>query len=210
VNFANLLTLFRIILAPAFLIIYMLPKPNAYWAIPALWVIFIISEITDYFDGLAARILNQTSDFGRLFDPFADTLVQITFFLCFLIDGIWGNGVIPVILFIIVIYREFSILFLRNLMLKKGITLGARMCGKIKTVAYIIAAGAALFTASLERLIFIQSAVNSKIMSISENFYPYMKTASLIIFIISVCLAIISFIDYLVIYQKTNNAQEIL
>ena len=191
-NLANMLTLFRIILAPVFLIIFFLPKEYSGWVIPVLWVIFVISEITDYFDGLAARKLNLTSDFGKLFDPFADTLVQITCFLCFIIDGLWGNNIFPVILFLLVIYREFGILFLRNLMLKKGVTLGARRPGKIKTVAYIIAVGASLLAVSIERL------------GVYENLLSYFKTGALIIFIISVIFAIVSFFDYLFIYKKTE------
>jgi len=189
-----MLTLFRIILAPVFLIIFFLPKEYSGWAIPVLWIIFVVSEITDYFDGLAARKLNITSDFGKLFDPFADTLVQITCFLCFIIDDLWGNNIFPVILFLLVIYREFGILFLRNLMLKKGVTLGARMPGKIKTVAYIIAVGAALLVVSIERLGFY------------ENLLSYFKTGALVVFVISVVFAVISFFDYVIIYRKTENA----
>jgi len=202
-NLANKLTFIRVILAPVFFIVYLLPRfyPSLFtngvtWTIPVLWVIFIISEITDYFDGLAARKLNQTSDFGKLFDPFADTLVQLTCFLCFIIDGIYPvNGIIPAILFLIVIYREFSILFLRNIMLRNGITLGARMGGKVKTVIYIIAVGFALAAASLERL------------DILNFLLPYFKIAALVIFIISVVLAVVSFIDYFLIYQKTVKAK---
>jgi len=195
-NFANLLTLSRIILAPVFLIIFFLPKEYSGWVIPVLWVIFLVSEITDYFDGFAARKLNLISDFGKLFDPFADTLVQITCFLCFIIDGLWGNNIFPVILFLLVIYREFGILFLRNLMLKKGVTLGARMPGKIKTVTYIIAVGTALLAVSIERL------------GIYENLLPYFKTGALVIFIISVIFAVFSFFDYLFIYKKTETVKE--
>jgi len=193
-NLANTLTFSRIILAPVFLVIFFLPDSNTSWAIPALWIIFFVSEITDYFDGLAARKLNLTSDFGKLFDPFADTLVQVTCFLCFVIEGVWGDNLVPLILFLIVIYREFAILFLRNLMLKKGVTLGARMPGKIKTVAYIIAAGAALLAVSIERL------------GIFQNYLTAAKTGALVIFIISVIFAVISFFDYVIIYWKTENA----
>ena len=195
-NFANLLTLSRIILAPVFLVIFFLPKEFSSWVIPVLWVIFVVSEITDYFDGLAARKLNLTSDFGKLFDPFADTLVQVTCFLCFIIDGLWGDNIFPIILFLLVIYREFSILFLRNLMLKKGVTLGARMPGKIKTVTYIIAVGASLLAVSIERL------------CICEKLLPYFKTGALIIFIISVIFAVVSFFDYLFIYNKTETIKK--
>jgi CDP-diacylglycerol--glycerol-3-phosphate 3-phosphatidyltransferase len=197
-NLANKLTFLRIILAPIFFVIYLLPRffPSFFingsaWTVPVLWSVFIVSEITDYFDGLAARKLNLTSDFGKLFDPFADTLTQITIFLCFIIDGIFPGGILPVILFLLVIYREFGILFLRNLMLKKGSAMGARMSGKIKTVTYIITAGIALLAAGFERL------------GICDSILPYLKTCALFIFIISVAIAIISFFDYLLIYQKT-------
>jgi CDP-diacylglycerol--glycerol-3-phosphate 3-phosphatidyltransferase len=193
-TFANKLTLLRVILAPIFFIIYLLPNflpklfiHGAAWTVPVLWFIFIASEITDYLDGLAARKYGEDSDFGKLFDPFADTLMQITCFLCFVIDGI-----MPVILYLLVIYREFGILFIRNLMLKKGITLGARLGGKIKTVSYIIAAGAALLTISLQRL------------SIFKFLIPYFKIGTITILTIAVVISIVSFIDYLLIYRKTE------
>jgi len=163
--------------------------------VPILWIFAIVSEITDYFDGLAARKLNLTSDFGKLLDPFADTLTQITFFLCFIVDGTYPAGIFPVILFLIVVYREFAILFLRNLMLKKGIAMGARMGGKLKTVTYIIALAVTLIAVSFERL------------NIFKSILPYIKVGALVIFAISVVLAIISFFDYLLIYQKTGTAQ---
>jgi len=196
-NLANRLTFFRVILAPVFFIIYLIPRffpslsaENMRWIVPALWIIFLVSEITDYFDGLAARKLSMTSDFGKLFDPFADTLMQITCFLCFIIDGIFPAW--AAILLLLLIYREFSILFIRNLMLKKGVTLGARMSGKIKTVTCIIAAGVTLLAVSLERL------------GIYNNILPYVKTTALVIFAVSVLLAVISFFEYLSIYQKTE------
>jgi CDP-diacylglycerol--glycerol-3-phosphate 3-phosphatidyltransferase len=192
---ANKLTFLRVILTPVFFIIYFLPgffpalfNHGSAWTIPVLWFVFILSEITDLFDGLAARKLNQTSDFGKLFDPFADTLMQITCFLCFVIDGIF-----PAILFLLVIYRELGVLFIRNLMLRKGISLGARIGGKIKTVAYIIAGGAALLTVSIQRL------------EIHDFLFPHFKTGALVIFIISVVISIISFIDYLIVFLKAEN-----
>ena len=193
-SLANKLTFFRLILAPVFFIIYLLPRfiPSWFihgtgWTIPVLWLIFIISEITDLLDGIAARKLNEVSDFGKLFDPFADTFMQITCFLCFVIDGIF-----PAPLFLLVIYREFGILFIRNLMLKKGVTLAASMGGKIKTVAYIVAGGAALLTVSLQRL------------SIFEFLLPYFRIGAIIIFFISVIISVFSFVDYLLIYLKTE------
>jgi CDP-diacylglycerol--glycerol-3-phosphate 3-phosphatidyltransferase len=141
---------------------------------------------------LAARKRGEASDFGRLFDPFADTLMQLTGFLCFVIAGIFPGGIFPAFLFLLVIYREFGILFIRNLMVKKGIVMGARLSGKVKTVTYIIAEAVALLTASLQRLDILKSII------------PYIKISALVIFTISVVISITSFFDYLMVYRKTE------
>jgi len=181
-NLANQLTLLRIILAPVFFAVYFLSTRftgNAVLTVSLLWIIAVIAEFTDMFDGMAARRLEQTSDFGRLFDPFADTIMQMTAFLCFVIDGIY-----PVALFLVVLYREFGILLIRNFMLQKGITLGARTSGKIKTVAYITAAAIALLYSSLRRL------------DAFEPLQPILGIVAIAVFAISVLFSVISFIDY--------------
>ena len=185
-NLADKFTLLRIILAPVFFAVYLLPVPlPAGLTVALLWVIAVIAEMTDMFDGMAARRLNQSSDFGKLFDPFADTLMQLTGFLCFVVDGIF-----PAVLFLVVLYREFGILFIRNLMLRKGITMGARISGKVKTVTYITAAAIALFYSSLYRL------------GALESFQPAVKIAALVVFCVSVFFSVLSFFDYLSAYRK--------
>ena len=200
-NLADKFTLLRIILAPAFFLVYFLPGfllpllPSytgmAAWTVAPLWLIAVFAEFTDMFDGMAARRLNQASDFGRLFDPFADTIMQITVFLCFVIDGIF-----PSLLFLVVLYREFGILFIRNLMLKKGITMGARKSGKIKTVAYITAGAIALLYVSLQRL------------GVAESLQPAVRIAAVAVFGISVFFSVVSFFDYLSAYRASGKTGE--
>jgi CDP-diacylglycerol--glycerol-3-phosphate 3-phosphatidyltransferase len=192
-NLADRITLLRIILAPVFFIEYMLLKTfqkelagYMIWLVALLWITAIAAELSDMFDGMAARHYNLTSDFGRLFDPFADTLMQITGFFCFVIDGI-----LPVFLFLVVLYREFGILFIRNLMLRKGITMGARTSGKIKTITYITAAAITLIYASLVRL------------SALESLQPFVKIAAIAVFSLSVLFSVLSFFDYLFVYRNT-------
>ncbi|MDR2303640.1 MAG: CDP-diacylglycerol--glycerol-3-phosphate 3-phosphatidyltransferase [Treponema sp.] len=189
---ADKITSIRLILAPFFFVIYFLPhwfpslKDTSAWTVPCLWALFIVSEISDMLDGIVARKLNEGSDFGRLFDPFADTLVQASYFLCFVVDGI-----LPAALFLVVLYREFGILFIRNLMLKKGIAMGARMGGKIKTVTYIITGIAALASSSLGRLGY-------------DALVPSFRIAALVIFSISVVFSVLSFFDYVKVYKKAG------
>ncbi|MGO8536150.1 CDP-alcohol phosphatidyltransferase family protein, partial [Rhizobium ruizarguesonis] len=41
----------------------------------ALWI-FVIASLTDFLDGYLARILNQTSNIGRMLDPIAAQIDQ--------------------------------------------------------------------------------------------------------------------------------------
>jgi len=189
-NLANRLSLFRIILAPLFFAAYLLSTQfidNAVLAVALIWSIFFISEITDMLDGMVARRLKQTTDFGKLIDPFADTLMQITCFLCFVIDGI-----IPAVLFLVILYREFGILFIRNLMLKKGIAMGARTSGKIKTVAYITAASLTLLYIGLHRL------------GIFGFLQPALRIVAIVVFYLSVLFSVLSFFDYVLVYRRAS------
>ena len=194
---ANVLTALRIILAPVFFLVYYLPVWNpagfnqhvpgfALWSVPTLWFIFVVSELTDMFDGMIARKMGAVSDFGKLFDPFADTLVQLTYFLCFILEGI-----LPAVLFIPILYREFSILFLRNLMLRKGTAMGARMGGKIKTVTYIGACGLALLAASFHRI------------NPASPWIPAISIGAIVVFALSVILSFVSFMDYIKVYRAS-------
>jgi CDP-diacylglycerol--glycerol-3-phosphate 3-phosphatidyltransferase len=200
---ADKVTSIRVILAPVFFVLYMLPVfglsgawffPEGAgffrgfgWTVPALWLVFAVSEITDLIDGKLARGRNETSDFGKFYDPFADTLVQLTNFLCFVIDGI-----LPVVLLLFFLYREFSVLFIRNLMLRKGVTMGARMGGKIKTVVYIASCALALLAASFKRL------------GQDGALFAWTRTAAVALFSAGVVLAIISFFDYALVYSRAE------
>ena len=195
---ADKMTTARLVLAPVFFGIFFFPRflpffgvtANDYgigWTVPVLWIIFVVAEITDFLDGMIARKRGEVSDFGKLFDPFADTLTQVTFFLCFVVDGI-----LPPFLFLVVLYREFGILFIRNLMLKKGISLGARISGKLKTVTYILAAALALLASSVSRL------------DLLPQLYPWLILAAKAAFALSVIIAVLSFFDYLMILRKNT------
>jgi CDP-diacylglycerol--glycerol-3-phosphate 3-phosphatidyltransferase len=199
---ADKLSALRIILAPVFFIIYFVPHRDpagilryfpgfAVWSVPVLWLIFVVSALSDMFDGMVARKRNEVSDFGKLFDPFTDTLAQLTYFLCFVLDGIF-----PAILYLPVMYREFGILFLRNLMLRKGTAMGARISGKIKTVAYISACALALLAVSIRRL-YPESRLGSVV-----------STAAMVVFAVSVVLAVVSFADYVRVYRKKSEKVE--
>ena len=97
-NLPNTLTLIRILTVPIFLecLAY-----HLYWE--AL-VVFAIGGITDFFDGLTARWLNQQTALGAYLDPVADKLLVISSFIMLgLIDGI------PMWLTVVVVVRDILI-----------------------------------------------------------------------------------------------------
>ena len=71
-NIPNILTIIRFILIP-FLYISVL----SHHYLTAL-IIFTISALTDILDGYIARKYNYITDIGKLIDPLADKLTQIS------------------------------------------------------------------------------------------------------------------------------------
>ena len=73
----NLLSIIRLLLIPV--IVYLYCFEEQYGAAVA---IIVISGLTDVADGIIARKFNRVSDFGKILDPIADKLTQITVICC--------------------------------------------------------------------------------------------------------------------------------
>lgn len=86
-NAATVVTSMRIVLSPVFYILFTSTvkdyraSPAALWAI---WILFGIIEITDFVDGRVARKTDSVTPFGKVFDPFADSVARLTYFLAIL------------------------------------------------------------------------------------------------------------------------------
>lgn len=111
---SNRFTLARLIFAPVFFLIYSIPvwtKNSTAAFISALIMIPLLAviQMTDYWDGHYARKNGEVSDFGKLFDPFADVMLNLTAFVCAMnsFDS-QMNSYMPALFFILIMYREFS------------------------------------------------------------------------------------------------------
>ena len=188
---SNKFTLSRIILAPIIFIIYNIPvwfglengSPAAIASICIAIPLLAFAELTDYFDGHYARKLNDVSDFGKMFDPFADVFLHLSMFTCFVF-----SGYMPVVCYVLILYREFSQNFLRMVAAKQGTAIAARKGEKIKTVFYVASCFAALIQEALVRteLASIWNLDMKLLLHIGQAF-----------FVVCVILAYVSFIDYL-------------
>ncbi|EKE20528.1 MAG: hypothetical protein ACD_7C00539G0002 [uncultured bacterium] len=132
-NIANYITLLRVVIIPFFPVIYL--KYN-FFKIPlhlmpyCLLLILVFCEITDLIDGFIARKKNQVTDLGKIMDPMADSITNISVFFTF--TQSWVG--IPLLLVFVFLYREFFISTLRTICALKGVALAARKSGKIKTL----------------------------------------------------------------------------
>ena len=191
---SNGFTLTRILFAPLFFILYFIPiwtgtftKLSLLIAIPLL----CFAEFTDFLDGHYARKHNEVSDFGKIFDPFADVILHMTTFVCLMFSAGTIEGYTPRFVFILIMYREMSQTFLRMVAAKKGIAIAARKGGKIKTVTYVVSGFYALFLETLVRLDCIPECFGT------------LRIIAICLFVLSLILSYVSFIDYLVHFGKT-------
>ena len=140
----NLITIARIILSPIFLIIFSI---DSLWSIIVCILIAGLMELSDYLDGMIARKNKQISDFGKLMDPFADSISRFTIFLSFL-----SAGLAPVWLIAIFFYRDTLVSIVRVFAMKEGVVVSARSSGKLKAVVQAICIFIVLFMLLFQKL----------------------------------------------------------
>lgn len=121
------------LLSPVFLVtyIYHAQLGLSLFALPfVLLGLVAIAELSDMFDGMAARKRNQVTELGKLLDPMADSIFRLSVFLAFT-QGFVG---LPLWLVLIFFYRDSIISLLRTICALRGFTLAARFSGKVKAV----------------------------------------------------------------------------
>ncbi|MGI5059183.1 CDP-alcohol phosphatidyltransferase family protein [Treponema pectinovorum] len=199
---SNKFTFARLVFAPVFFVLYNLPiwinsKTLAFVSGCIMIPLLVIFELTDYWDGHYARKCNEVSDLGKLFDPFADVMLNLTVFVCAMTSfDSKMDSYMPFIVFILIMYREFSQNFLRMLAIRQGIAIAARKGGKVKTVFYIVSGFFMLTVESFIRLGLVE-LVKSNFGIDIESFYPQAKIVIQSLFVICLVLSYTSFIDYI-------------
>ena len=146
-NLPNRLTLFRIVLIPVIILVYLFPyasfgiEPSVFTIgnvslsvinLVAL-LIYVVAAVTDALDGHIARSRNMITTFGKFADPIADKLLTTTMFLLFL-----SRGMIPFVPVFIMIARDTVVDGCRMLAASNGKVVAAQMMGKLKTVFQMV------------------------------------------------------------------------
>ncbi|MBT3796271.1 MAG: CDP-diacylglycerol--glycerol-3-phosphate 3-phosphatidyltransferase [Candidatus Marinimicrobia bacterium] len=121
----NILTFFRILITPVFIVCLFEDFPGAHiWAL----FLFVIASITDAYDGYYARKNDMVTDTGRFLDPLADKILVSSAFISFAIMGLIDFWMVGLILF-----RDLFVTGLRIIMTRNGFTMMTSQIAKSKT-----------------------------------------------------------------------------
>lgn len=130
----NLLSVIRIIMIPVFAVLFYHDEFG--WAV----LVLFLSGLTDFFDGKIARRFNQISALGKMLDPIADKLTQITIAVMLYIT--FRTSTADTVrafswVFLVFLIKEAVMILGGALMVALGIKPGAaEMPGKIATFVF--------------------------------------------------------------------------
>lgn len=124
----NILTILRFLFIP--IILYFIFTGNYIIG----FLLFTTSGLTDIIDGWMARKFNLVSNFGKLMDPLADKLTQISVLASLVITDI-----IPVWILAIVIFKELVMVIGASFLYGKDVVVYSKWYGKLSTVLFYVA-----------------------------------------------------------------------
>lgn len=171
----NLLSLFRLLLIPVYVVIYLNARETSHYYIAA--GILAVSCLTDLLDGKIARHFNMISTVGKILDPLADKATQFSLILCLAMKH-------PVLWYLVALFviKEGFQLIAGSINLSKGRMLkGALISGKICTTVLFL---------SLILMVMIPDLGTIVVNTIA---------------IIDTVFMLISFCDYLITYSRREN-----
>ena len=166
----NIISLFRLMLIPLFVITYFDKSENSYY----LWsiIIVIVSGLSDIVDGFIARKFKMISDLGKVLDPIADKLTQVVVILSLAI-----NHPILFPMFVVLFIKELLTLFAAAHILSNGVKpISSKWFGKLSTVVIFLTM---VYTIVID---LYKPTVN-----VSEIPLYFLVIASIVCMIISLC-----------------------
>lgn len=171
----NLLSIFRLILIPVYVVIYLNAKaPTDYFL---AGTILAVSCLTDLIDGKIARHFNMISNVGKILDPLADKLTQFALIICLAMK----YPVLWYLMGLFVVKESFQVIA-GGILLKNGkILKNALLSGKICTTVLFVSLIVMVLVPTLgQNVVNIIAAVDAVFMIISfvDYFMMYFKKSS--------------------------------
>ena len=144
---ANQLTILRMLLIPAFVILLLYGHRG--WAL----VTFLTAGLTDLLDGLIARATGQKTTLGAWLDPMADKLLLVTMFVMLTLPNTGAANRLPLWFTVLVISRDVAIVLTVAVV---NLAVGPRtfrpsLFGKIATAVFVLTGVVTLYFNYLDR-----------------------------------------------------------
>ena len=146
-NLPNRLSLFRMVLIPIVVLVWVFPYAQLGITMPVyhigivslplkniiVCILFVIGSFSDFLDGYLARKNNQVTTFGKFIDPIADKCLTTTLFIILAVAD-----QIPVVPVLIMVWRDIIVDGTRMMASSNGVVVAAGMLGKIKTASQMV------------------------------------------------------------------------
>jgi CDP-diacylglycerol--glycerol-3-phosphate 3-phosphatidyltransferase len=154
-NLANKITMSRIVLSIAIMILLLFPFEGLGLELPTYLVngniyvelkyivagvLFIIASLTDFFDGRVARKYNMVTDFGKMVDAISDKMLTNS-----LLVILASTGMISPIIAVIFIVRDIAVDSIKMVVGNKGKAVAAIGVAKWKTATLMVGLTLTLF-----------------------------------------------------------------
>ena len=124
----NILTVLRFFLIP-FILLFLVHDEFI------LAIVFLtLSGITDILDGTIARKFNFITNFGKLIDPLADKLTQLS-----ILWMLVSKNIIPLWILVIVLLKEATMVAGASFLYGKELVVSSKWYGKASTVLFYLA-----------------------------------------------------------------------
>ena len=153
-NLPNSITLGRIVLVPALVILLLTdPRDLQLFGLDKYMLgvlVFSVASATDWLDGYLARRRHQVTRLGQWMDPLADKLLVAAGLI-----SLVQMGRAPAWMVTAILGREMMVTMLRWIAHARGSSLPASQLGKIKFVTQVAAILLLMFTGDPEHLAFI-------------------------------------------------------
>jgi cardiolipin synthase len=151
----NLLSLFRLLLIPVYVVIYLKADTATDYYIAG--AILAVSCLTDLVDGKIARHFNLITTVGKVLDPIADKATQFTLIVCLAVR----YKVLFYVIALFVVKETFQIVAAYWLYRKGRMLKGALITGKIcTTVLFVSLIAMVVFPELTERQVEIIAVVD--------------------------------------------------
>ena len=171
----NLLSLFRLVLIPVYVAIYLNAENDADYYLAA--GILTVSCLTDLIDGKIARHFNMISSLGKILDPLADKATQFTLIICLTVK----YSVLRYLVVLFVLKESFQLIAGSLRLRKKKMLKGALISGKVCTT-----------------ILFISLILMVMLPSLSNNVVK-------IIAIVDAAFMLVAFAEYVIAYFCMDN-----